>query len=311
MNNHWLVLITTFPADQATPRMRVWRALKTAGAAVLKDGVYLLPDRPECVDLLVETQAEVFQAKGHAWLLTTQAQVNDNFVELFDRTAEYVEFQQDLLKLESELLENSVVVFKQIRKLHKVLNRLESIDYFPGKSLAQTKAMLQEVERRLIQKVSPHEPNELNQAIHVCNTADYQKKTWATRQHLWVDRMASAWLIRRFIDPKAQFIWLEDPADCPANVIGFDFDGAAFTHSAGLVTFEVLMESFGLNDSALSKIATIVHYLDAGGLQPPEAPGVESMLAGLRAQLTDDHALLNIASSLFDALYLTFQNESV
>ena len=91
------------------------------------------------------------------------------------------------------------------------------------------------------------------------SVCDYQARIWATRKHLWVDRVASAWLIRRFIDAQAQFLWLDSPEDCPADALGFDFDGATFTHVGDKVTFEVLLESFGLDsDNALTRLAALV-----------------------------------------------------
>jgi hypothetical protein len=121
--------------------------------------------------------------------------------------------------------------------------------------------------------------------------------------------LASAWLIRRFIDPRAKFVWLERIEDCPPDALGFDFDGATFTHMGSRVTFEVLVASFGLAQAALSRLGLLVHYLDAGGAQPAEAAGVESVLAGLHASITHDDQLLQAASLLFDGLLHTFSQE--
>jgi hypothetical protein len=122
--------------------------------------------------------------------------------------------------------------------------------------------------------------------------------------------MASAWLIRRFIDRKASFLWLEDAKRCPKKALGFDFDGATFTHVDGRVTFEVLAASFGLaGDPAIARIAAIVHCLDVGGVPVPEAPGVEAVLAGARAAAPDDDKLLAEASRLFDNLYRNYSQE--
>src|SRR3546814_6533704 len=83
-----------------------------------------------------------------------------------------------------------------------------------------------------------------------------------------VDRLACAWLIHRFIDSQARFLWLESPALCPADALGFDFDGATFTHIEARVSFEVLLASFGLDQPGLRRIGALVHYLDVGGVQP-------------------------------------------
>lgn len=144
--------------------------------------------------------------------------------------------------------------------------------------------------------------------IERLDTADYQHRTWATRKNLWVDRLASAWLIRRFIDPQARFRWLARIEDCPKKALGFDFDGAAFTHvvspGAERVTFETLMASFGLeDDQGLRRLGAMVHALDVGGGQAPEAPGFELMLRGLKARVADDDQLLAEGGRLLDDLY--------
>jgi hypothetical protein len=125
---------------------------------------------------------------------------------------------------------------------------------------------------------------------------------------LWVDRVASAWLIRRFIDPDAKFLWLAQPADCPKKALGFDFDGATFTHVGDRVSFETLMASFGLeDDSALARLAAIVHHLDVGGEPVPEAVGFEAVMTGARERLEDDDALLAEMSNVLDSLYAHFR----
>ncbi|MGN5148609.1 chromate resistance protein ChrB domain-containing protein [Aeromonas enteropelogenes] len=122
-----------------------------------------------------------------------------------------------------------------------------------------------------------------------------------------MDRLASAWLIRRFIDPAARFLWLAAPAECPPDALGFDFDGATFSHLGSRVTFEVLAASFALEAPAIARLGQLVHFLDVGGAPPPEATGVESVLAGLRASIRDDDQLLTAANAVFDGLLATFQ----
>jgi hypothetical protein len=132
---------------------------------------------------------------------------------------------------------------------------------------------------------------------------------WATRRRPWVDRLASAWLIRRFIDPQARFVWLKSPADCPKRAIGFDFDGATFTHSGAMVTFETLLASFGLRAPALLRLGVLVHGLDAGGVMPAEAAGVERVLSGMRDAIADDDQLLLAAAGVFEGLLVAFERD--
>jgi len=131
-----------------------------------------------------------------------------------------------------------------------------------------------------------------------------------TRARPWADRLASAWLIKRFIDPKAKLVWLKSPKDCPKRAVGYDFDGAEFTHVGPKVTFEVLLASFSLEtDPALQRIGAIIHYLDAGGVPVPEAIGLEAMLRGAKLSLDDD-TLVNEAAKLFQFLYEDFSGSA-
>ena len=119
-----------------------------------------------------------------------------------------------------------------------------------------------------------------------------------------MDRLACAWLIRRFIDADAQFVWLDDPAKTPRGAVGFDYDGAPFTHAGALVSFEVIAASFGLDaDPVLARLGLAVRYLDAGGIPVPEAAGLAAVLSGLRAVHADDDALVAASAFVFDALH--------
>jgi hypothetical protein len=168
---------------------------------------------------------------------------------------------------------------------------------------------LADVETAANRRFSPDEPHAVLGTIVRRDRGDFRKRVWATRQRLWVDRVASAWLIRRFIDPGGKFLWLEQPEDCPASAIGFDFDGAQFSHVGARVTFEVLMTSFGLDrDAGLARLGALVHYLDVGGVLVPEAAGFAAIMAGARAQAPDDDALLQAMTTVLDSLYAVYRD---
>ena len=306
----WLLLILSLPTENATARMRCWRALKSCGAAVLRDGVYLLPDRQGNAATLASIAEDLRANAGTAHLLPTQSDALA-FPALFDRTTEYGELFAQIAAAQADLREDSALeVLKQCRKLRKSLEQLIAIDFFPGEAQRQTDAALQALELDANRVLSPDEPHAVHQGIASLDLADYRGRTWATRRRPWVDRLASAWLIRRFIDPQASFIWLETPSDCPATALGFDFDGATFTHVGPRVTFETLLASFGLEAPALRRLALLVHSLDAGGVQPPEAAGVERVLAGMREAITDDDQLMQVAAGVFEGLLTAFQHET-
>lgn len=293
--------------------MRAWRALKVAGAAALRDGVYLLPEGEARHAMLAEVATGIDDAGGQAYLLASE-QLHYPFATLFDRTEDYRHLAVDIQSCHAALDGNAIQEQARLaRKLRKHFAALAAIDFFPGEAQRQVQAQLDELDQALQARLSPGEPTPRETEITRLDAAAYQGRVWATRKRPWVDRMASAWLIQRFIDHQARFLWLAAPADCPADALGFDFDGAKFTHTVthagNLVSFETLLASFALNgDPALARIAEIVHCLDAGGLPVPEAAGLETLLAGMRASLADDDALLAAASQAFDFLYTHYQN---
>lgn len=306
--NNWHLLIISLPTENATARMRIWRSLKASGAAVLRDGVYLMPDRESCRETLETIAAEVRENKGSALVLLTQEPDNGNFIGLFDRSEEYSALLADVAKLSGEFTAYTAPdILKQSRKLRKAFTSLSAIDFFPGEAQRQTETALSKLELSVVRILSPDEPHAIEGSVSLLSINEYQGRTWATRSRPWVDRLASAWLIRRFIDPQAQLLWLTSPTDCQADTLGFDFDGATFSHVDGRVTFEVLLASFDLEQPALKRLGALVHFLDVGGVQPPEAVGIESVLAGLRDAINDDDQLLNAASAVFDSLLVTFE----
>jgi hypothetical protein len=312
MFNSWLILIVSLPTHNAAGRMRVWRAFKALGCGVLRDGVYLLPNRPGFRQIL-QDQAEDVKAGGgsaHVLVLDSEnAEQQKTFVDLFDRSADYAQLIEAIQKTAVEELqsENSPRLQRQITRLRKEFEAIVALDYFPNAAREQAIAALEDMEHAVMELLTPDEPHAVHRRIKRLHAQDYQGRLWATRQRPWIDRLASAWLIRRFIDPQASFLWLASPADCPEQALGFDFDGAAFTHVGAKVTFEVLLTSFGLtHDVGLSRLGALVHYLDAGGIPIPEAPGLETLMQGMYQNLTEDDALLAEAEKIFDSFYLAF-----
>lgn len=297
----FLSLFVSLPTRQTAGRMRIWRALRSLGCATLRDGVFLLPESPAHEQSLARIAADVRQAHGMAevYRLTGRdAGQQARLVAMFDRGADYALLLRTIGETEAGDT-------KALRSLHRDLSALVAIDYFPGEAKRQALEALAALESS-----ASGEPSGLDGEVRRLAVSDYQGRTWATRRKLWVDRMASAWLIRRFIDRKAKFLWLDSPKKCPKAALGFDFDGAAFTHVGGRVSFEVLAASFGLDsDPALGRIAAIVHCLDVGGVPVAEAAGIEALLTGLRAAADNDDKLLTEASRVFDGLYKHYQHE--
>ncbi|MFL6627108.1 MAG: chromate resistance protein ChrB domain-containing protein [Vitreoscilla sp.] len=315
ISNSWLLLIVTLPTQAATVRMRVWRALKAGGCAPLRDGAYMLPAGADRQVLLRGLGVECERVGGGAWLMHVQSVNEDEasaYRQLFDRREEYDEQRQAWKDAAKELPNQALPdVAKTHKRLQREFEALKAIDFFPSEASAKADAAWIEFSERVDAVLSPDEPRETSGDIPRLDASSYQGRVWATRRGLWVDRVASAWLIQRFIDKQARFQWLAKASDCPRTALGFDFDGATFTHVGERVTFETLMATFGLDgDSALKRLATMVHGLDVGGDQAPEAGGFEAVLAGARERLPDDDALLAEMSAVLDSLYAHFSQDA-
>jgi len=316
----WLMLVNSVSGENKTARMRIWRALKSSGAGALRDGVYVLP----CFDAIradaaravfEEAAAEVAAAGGFANILvvdTPDAAQRETFARLFDRSAEYEELLGKLHAFKAGMARlDEIEARRGSAALGRDVAALVAIDFFPGASRQQVEAVLADVETAINARFSRDEPHATGGIVPRRERARYRGRTWATREHLWVDRVASAWLIRRFIDPKAKFLWLKKPKDCPKAAVGFDFDGAEFTHIGARVTFEVLAASFGLEqDPAIARLGALVHYLDVGGIAVPEAAGFAAIMTGARAQHADDDKLLKAMAGVLDALHAGYAEPS-
>ncbi|MFV5361368.1 chromate resistance protein ChrB domain-containing protein [Acinetobacter oleivorans] len=302
------LLISSLPTQNSTARMRVWRSLKASGAATVRDGVYLLPiTHSEKFEAIAQ---DVISEQGSAYIFQAEAPLNLEIVSLFNRNEEYEAIRKQLVDLNQNQNESEKKeLLKQVRKLRKSFDALVEIDYYPSEIQGQTLNELVSLEHSIARLGETNEPVFTQAKIKRLLKKDYQNRVWATRKHPWIDRLASAWLIKNFIDESPQLIWLESPSECPAHALGYDFDGAAFTHIDNFVTFEVLLHSFELETPALKKIAEIVHYLDVGGFEPPEAIGIEKVIQGLRSQISNDDQLFELANYIFDGLYADLKRE--
>jgi hypothetical protein len=306
----WQLLVLSLPTENATARMRAWRALKASGAAVLRDGVYLMPAADGHAQSLQAVADDVRGNGGDAQVFEAEPHDGADYGALFDRGTEFGALLAEIGTCRAGLSEDTAQqALKQARKLRKAFEQLVAIDFFPGEAQAQTAAALQALEADAASATAPDEPRAAARAVQRLDVAQYQGRVWATRRRPWVDRLASAWLIRRFIDPQARFLWLKSPDDCPKRAIGFDFDGATFTHAGAMVTFETLLASFDLQTPALLRLGVVIHALDAGGVIPPEAAGVERVLAGMRDAITDDDQLVLTAAGVFEGLLVAFEKE--
>jgi len=304
-------LILSLPARDSTVRMRAWRALKDAGCGVLRDGVYVLPASEAASTALGKVESGIRSSGGFAMRvelhLKSDAQ-REQLRGLFDRSSEYAALLDQIKAARAGLRRLGARKAKTgLDRLRRQADRLAAIDFYPGAAQSQATDAFASLQRDFRETYARGEPRVSRRRLRPGDRAKYQGRTWATRKDPWVDRLASAWLIKRFIDPAARFSWLDRPSSLPRNAIGYDFDGAQFTHVGNRVTFEVLMETFGLDsDPALAAIGTSVHFLDVGGSAAADAKGLETVLKGVKEKARNDDAMLGEAMRIFDHFYSAY-----
>jgi len=304
----FLALLTSLPTRNSTIRMRVWRALKNTGCGVLRDGVYLLPADAPRATALSEAESAIRTAGGFAMTVElnfkTAAQL-EYVRKLFDRGEEYAALLAKIRDARGVLRRlgkrKAETLFQRLRLSVEALGE---IDFYPGQARLQARDALSALEREMEQLFSGGEPHASKKKVRRLDPTKYRNRRWATRKDLWVDRLASVWLIKRFIDRNAKFAWIDRPRQRPKGAVGFDFDGAEFTHAESRVTFEVLLGSFGLDhDAALTAIGHAVHFLDIGGIPAADARGLEAIIRGIKTRTTDDDETALEAMKVFDLLY--------
>ncbi len=301
----WLVYVASLPTDDPAARMRVLRTLESLGCAVLREGVYLLPDHPATRNGLTRLSDYVARISGSSHLLSVTASDPAQagaFRALFDRSGKYRELVKAIEGLRSGFgISEPSAIARVLNKQRRDFDAISALDFFPSKARERAAAVLGETEaevRKLMFPDARKADREAQSARH------YLKRVWATRKPLWADRLASAWLIRRFIDPEARMLWLDKGQDCPSTAVGFAYEGAAFSNTRNRVTFEELLAEFGLDKNAtLARIGALVHFLVAGGAPVAEAAGVETLLQGARRRSNTDDELFSETEKTFDLLY--------
>lgn len=304
----WLILTATLPTTPSGLRVRIWRALKATQCATLREGVYILPAFAAAARDFWAMDAAIREAGAEAHLLALTARDDAQeagFRALFDRSERYADFTQSLKDARKSFPSaTDAEVSKGWRVLEQTLQSILSADFFPGKAATSAQTGLQALRHEIERQRSTGEPAAAWGHIPLLSVHKHQGKTWATRARPWVDRLATAWLVQRFVDKRPTFLWLADANACPKGALGFDFDQATFTHVGELVTFEVVAASFALDqDTGIRLLGNLVHVIDVGGVPLDEAPGLELLIRGLQAQHPNDDALLAAALPIFDALY--------
>lgn len=298
----WLVTVAQLPTEDPAARMRVLRTLESLGAAVIREGAYLLPDTPANRQSLGALADYIAKGAGSAQVLHVLASSpaqHEAFKRLFDRSARYENLVKNVESLKvgfghSDPSALSRVLLKQLREFETI----SALDFFPTPARARAQQAIAEVDQAIKKLLFAQTRTDIGPGEKLTG------RTWATRKPLWADRLASAWLVRRFVDPEGKLLWLDKAEEPPAGAIGFGFDGAHFTPSETRVTYEEILAQLKLGrNPALARIGSIVHFLEARGTPVPEAAGVQTLLQGALRRAQNDDELLAEAEKTFDLLY--------
>ena len=307
--NPWLLLIPQLPAKPAYLRVKVWRRLQVIGAAPLKNAVHALPNRDDTRGLFEELHREILANDGEALILEARlvGGLGDAALRgMFDaaRDADYEELAREARVLAA----GDEVTPADVGRLRKRLDDVTAIDFFGAHGRQVAEAAIVELDR-----LSHQHPDVSGPGAPELTSAELKGRTWVTRRHVHVDRIASAWLIGRFIDPAATFKFVDGRNYAPApGELRFDMSGAEFTHEGDSCTFETLVTRFDLEaDRALQAIGEIVHDLDIGDARynRPETAGVQALIYGICAGNEDDEDRIAKGSLLLDGLYATFSQQ--
>jgi hypothetical protein len=281
----------------------VLRTLESLGAAMMREGVFLLPESADGHKALEALVDYIVKAGGSAQVLkagATSAAQQDSLRRLFDRSGRYDALVKTVESLRVGYGQSDPSAIARV--LHKQRRELESIaalDFFPDAARNKAQGALAEAEDAV------HKLLFSAQAQAALGPGESLRgRTWATKKPVWADRLACAWLIRRFVDPEASLLWLEKTQPLADGAVGFAFDGAHFANSDTRITYEEMLARFDLGKNpALVKIGSIVRFLESGGTTVPEAAGVQTLLQGALRRSTGDYELLAEAEKTFDLLY--------
>ena len=303
MLHGWLILLLTLPPRPSSLRVRAWRRLRALGAVALKSGAYLLPDTGDRYEQFQWLAQEIERDGGDATLLRVDRVENmqqPEIVRLFQdvRNEDYAALADRYRKL---LKGRRPRLGDELARLARELGRLAEIDFFEASGRREVERVREAVEQRTasarVRRAGGAPP---------LDRGGLMGRGWVTGPRPHVDRIASAWLIKRFVDPDAEFAFAS-PDQLPAEAIPFDMAGVDLGHQGDDCTFETLLRRTGLRDRKLAILAEIVHEADLKDekFARDEARGLDLVLRGLLGAIKDDHEALVLGMTLFDGLYAT------
>jgi hypothetical protein len=302
MKTSWLLLLYALPTKRTTARVNLWRRLKKFGAVQLKASAYVLPDDSVQYERFQWLTKEIRDAGGEATLVRVaeiDGMDNNEIIAMFNaaRKAEYEELIEACRTALSATRKGTNERQRaELAKQHRRFLEIREVDYFKSPSSDDAQMALQRLERMASSKTKTTASPRLS-------PQKFAGRIWLTRPRPGIDRAGSAWLIRRFIDAKARFVFAVDPASHP-KAIPFDMADVEFSHHGDDCTFETLMKRFGISDNAVLELAEMVHDADLedGKFQRPECVGINCVLSGWEKAGLSDAELLAKGIECFEAL---------
>ena len=313
----WLVLVHQLPPTPSNLRVRTWRRLQQLGAIPLKQAVYVLPDSSDAREDLEWLKTEIVAAGGEASILEANhidGTADGELVDAFKRAREhdYAVLARDVetaLEKAGRTRRPRGQRAPALRRLSEIfrqrLTSIETIDFFGSAGRDRVISLIEHLNNLGSAPAESAKGGE-GSVMH------YRNKLWVTRPRPGVDRMASAWLIRRFIDPQARFSFAADRAGVPADALPFDMFGVEFTHHGDDCTFETLCRRFTLHDAAVTRVGELVHDIDLKDSKfgAPDAVTVGAIIDGLQLTHADDHDLLEHGITMFESLYRSYERSA-
>jgi hypothetical protein len=297
----WLLLLYTLPATKASGRVSLWRKLKKMGAYALKTSAYVLPDEPAHLERFQWLAQQVRDEGGEATLARVtniEGLSDDNLARLFNeaRGQDYTALVKPLNELIAAHRKKPGEGFADaLKKLQRQFQELRAIDYFGCPAAHDVEMLLHRASRLSEPRAKAPATLEMKR---------YQRRVWLTRLRPQIDRVGSAWLIRKFIDPRASFVFAAKPSAHP-DAIPYDMMDVEFTHHGDDCTFETLLKRFAIPDPAARRIGEMIHDADLedSKFQRPECAGIDLLCKGWARLGLSDAEILERGFACFDALY--------
>lgn len=303
ISNQWLLLLYGLPTKKSAARVNLWRKLKKFGAIQLKTSAYVLPDTPAHYERFQWLSKQIRDSGGDATLIRVaeiEGLPHEQVKQLFNsaRAADYKELKTAVQKMIAGIKKSKdASLATDLETYQRWFNEIKEIDYFNSPVAHDAQMLLQKAEKLLF-------PKRKGAPAPVLNAKTFQNKTWLTRPHPGIDRVGSAWLIRKFIDAKAKFVFGMQPEKFP-NALPFDMADVEFSHHGDDCSFETLLKRFQITDRAAQKIGEMVHDADLedGKFQHVECVGLNAVFEGWAKMSLSDDEILDKGGECFEALY--------